>query len=441
MTSQRKLKQLIRARSERTGESYTTSRRHILAQVMAPQRLPEGIVPGYQAFGPVQHHESGLLAHVLQAHGIRAPHTGEPYSEAMIAGLGGGIGFMYAVFEYKNMPPLMTIVAQHHPEPWVPAALGRLGIGYRADHSGKPAPAIAKARKALAEGRPVIATVDKSHLPWHGLAHGYGLDPYTIVVAGQSKDLLFIDDEGAAPHAMEVDLFAEAWTAHRKGRHQAITLEDHHGPVPDLAKAIREAIATTVAHLTGPVLGNSFDVNFGFSGMGKLAAQLRDHRGKTGWSRRFGQPVPFFHGVRRLYECIELEYTAPSATREIYADFLAEAAPLVDPRLGEAGELIRESGRSWSRLATLALESVQGLGPLADLADERLALMFSRGTGAIEQIRGLNARLDVLASEYEAGDPLGEQGRRDLFSAMAGLVDECVARESEAVRLLRAALS
>lgn len=436
MTSQRRLKQLIRARSGRTGESYTTARRHVLAQTAAPERLPAGIVAGYRVFGPAQHHESGLLAHVLRAHGFRAPHTGKPYSEAMLAGLGGGIGFMYAVFEYKNMPPLMTIVAQHHPEPWVPAVLDRLEIAYRADHSGKPEPAIARLREVLAAGRPVVVTLDKSRLPWHGMRPGHGVDPYTVVVAGQSDGLLLIDDEGPVPHELSIDVFADAWTAHRKGRHHAITLVGD-GQTSDLSKAIREAISTTVAHLTGPVLGNSFDVNFGFSGMNKLAAQLRDPGGKTGWSRRFGQPVPFFHGVRRLYECLELEYTAPSATRAIYADFLAEAAPLVSPALAEAAELIRASGRLWSRLAMLAQETVRGLGPLADLAEQRLALMFSRDPYAAQQIRELNAYLDVLAADYEAGDPLGEQGRRDLFSAMADLVDECVAKEMAAVRLLR----
>lgn len=79
----------------------------------------------------------------------------------------------------------------------------------------------------------------------------------------------------------------------------------------DLAAAVRDAIGHTVAHLTGPVLGNNFDINFGFSGMGKLAAQLRDTRAKTTCARRFGVPVPFYHGIRRLYECLELEYTAP----------------------------------------------------------------------------------------------------------------------------------
>ena len=97
--------------------------------------------------------------------------------------------------------------------------------------------------------------------------------------------------------------------------------------------------------LTGPVLGNNFDVNFGFSGMDKLASQLRDTRTKTGWERRFSRHVAFSGGRRRLYECLEVEYTAPGGTRPLYAQFLdhvgkpeaAGAVSRVGARLGTAG--------------------------------------------------------------------------------------------------------
>jgi hypothetical protein len=123
----------------------------------------------------------------------------------------------------------------------------------------------------------------------------------------------------------------------------------------NLPAAIRSAVATTVAHLTGPVLGHSFDSNFGFSGMAKLATQLRDTRTKSGWTRRFSTPVAFFHGVRRLYECLELQFTAPGATRPRYADFLDEAAPVLGGAgLSEAATLFRRSGAIWARVAQRA---------------------------------------------------------------------------------------
>lgn len=432
MTERRALKRLIRERMSRTAESYTTARRQVLAKAGradAPP-LPAGIVPGYDTFGVESHRPSALVVHVLR-------HFGAEYGEAMVAGLAGGIGFMYFVFDYTGMPPMMTIVAQHHPEPWAPAALGRLGVPLAAAHSSKPAPALKKLYAELDAGRPVLCTVDQSRLPWHGMPPGYGADPYVVVVAGREGDSLLVDDEATQPSRIPADRFAEAWSAHRKGRHHMLTPT---GPpaATDLAAAVRDAIATTVAHLTGPVLGNNFDVNFGLSGMAKLAGQLRDGTAKTGWARRFGEPVPLYHGLRRLYECLELQLTAPGATRPLYAEFLTEAVALLPHArdvLDEAAERFRRSGATWSRLAARALETVDSLGTYGELSERRMELTCS-GTGTPDELRALDERIGELAGEYAAADPLGEPGRRALFDELATLVEECHAEEQQAVALL-----
>src|SRR6185503_9361661 len=117
--TERQLKKRVRARMARTGESYSTARRRVLGS-NRPARPPAGVVPGYDTFGAGEHRVSSLIARLLRQ-------AGHPYPDAMVCGLGGGIGFMYMVFEYKGLPPLVTIVAQHHPDPWLPAVLGRLG--------------------------------------------------------------------------------------------------------------------------------------------------------------------------------------------------------------------------------------------------------------------------------------------------------------------------
>jgi hypothetical protein len=411
MTEQRGFKKLVRERMARTGESYTTARRHVLAKAARAQApgVPDGLV--YAEFGTDQHHEASLIRHAL----------GSVHDEALVAGLAGGIGFMYFVFEYQGLPPMLTIVAQHHPKPWVQTALDRLHVPYDIQHSGKPQ--WVKLRKALDAGHPVFCAVDKSRLPWHGMEPGFGTDPYTVVIAGYDGDTLYVDDESAAPHAIGTEEFGAAWSAYKKGRHQMIVPTGQATHAPD----VDGAIAVTAGHLTGPVLGNNFDVNFGFSGMEKLATQLRDTRTKTGWERRFGEPVPFFHGVRRLYECLEVEYTAPGATRPLYADFLDLAGR------ADAAALFRESARCWERVASLALETVSGLGAYTEICEQRMQLIMSHGEKAREEIRTLGERANALAEEYGASD--AEQ-RRHLFDELAGIVDASTALERQAVELL-----
>jgi hypothetical protein len=405
VTEQRRLKKLVRDRMARTGESYTTARRHVVRP--AAPALPPGLVPGYDTFGPGQHRDSSLVVHLLRQAGLGC-------SEAMVCGLAGGIGFLYAVFEYRGLPPILTIVAQHHPDPWVPSALRRLPVSFAEEHSTSTPRAMAAVRAAVERGRPVYVSVDRSRLPWHRDEPALATEPYGVVVAGIDGDTVLVDDDAAVPHPLSLDDFAAAWAGHRKGRHHRIVLESVHPGQPDVGAAL----ATTVAHLTGPVLGHSFDANFGFSGMRRLADQMRDRRTKSGWERRFAAPEAFGAAMRRLYECLELTYTAPGGTRPLYADFLDEAG-----RSG-AASLFRESGARWSALAALAEAHA---GEYGDLCERRMLLAM---TGA--DVRGIDDRLAALPPPPD----LGADGRAALFAEMADLVDAARELETRAAGLL-----
>jgi hypothetical protein len=345
-------------------------------------------------------------------------------SEAMLCGLGGGVGFMVAVFDYRGLPPILTIVAQHHPEPWLPAALRRLGVGFEEGHSGSAGPALAALRAALAQGRPVYCTVAATALPWREREPYLDTDPHGIVVAGERGGVFLVDDEAVGPHELEEEGLSAAWSAHRKGRHHRLVL-DGRAPAADLGDAVRAAVATTVAHLTGPVLGNAFDVNFGLSGMGRLAAQLRDGKTKAGFARRFAEPAALAFGLRRLYECLELRDTAPGATRPLYADFLDEAAGLTgNAAWRDAAGHFRRSAGHWSALAERAADTLDASGGYARRVEERL-LAALRGTRGTPPEEGSTE----LALSFE--DRLG------LFESMADLVDAARREEEAAVAALR----
>jgi len=426
MTEHRHLKQLVRDRMARTGETYSTARRHVLAKA-GRARLPEGLVCGYDVFGAGAHRASSLVARLLRQGGHVAPHTGQPYTEAMVCGLGGGIGFMYAIFEYANIPPLITIVAQHHPQPWLPAVLDRLGVGFDEGHSTSTEKAMVALRGDLAQGRAVYCVVDRGGLPWYDTSLSLPSDPYPVVVAGAAGGALFIDDRDTSPHTLGEDEFALAWARYKKGRHHRVTLQGPGGPV-DLPAAIRSALATTVAHLTGPVLGNSFDANFGFSGMTRFAQQLRDNRTKSGWARRFAERGALAWALLRLHDCLEVEYTAPGATRPVYAEFVDEAAGVLDrPGLHEAAALLRESARSWSRIADLSAATADDMGAVTVLAQRRMAVVMSKGRAGAAEIAALTA--EIAAQGAPGPDPA-------LLDELAGLVDTARELEQKAIALL-----
>lgn len=288
MTEQKSFKRLVRARMERTGESYSTARRHVLKDAR-----PVG-----------QMHDSWLLREMLD----------DEWSEAVLAGLAGGIGFMYFVFEYKGHAPTMTIVARHHPAPFIPTALVHAGV----EHEITSTTSARKAEQRLrAADGPVICLLGKEKHP--------------VGVLGTDGDAVTVHDRG-----VRVRPLAEFMGDWGPGKHEMISIGGRRGE-PDVAAAVR----MTCEHLTGPVLGNNFDVNFGFSGMRKLAEQLRD-KGKKGWAQRWADDPAVVR--KRLHDCLEVEYTAPGATRPLYAAFLDEVG------LPGAQEF-REAGALWSEIA------------------------------------------------------------------------------------------
>jgi len=437
MTEQKHLKQRVRARMARTGESYTTARRQVLATA-AGRPIP-GLLAGYPSTGGGMHHSSTLLAHLLRQAGAVAPHTGAPYSEAMLCGLGGGIGFMYFVFEYAGSTPTMTVVTQSHPEPMVPTALARLAVPREELHTGSAGRAAERLRAAIEAGTAAFCTVSPGRLPWRGLrgieAEYSSASPYPIVVCGLTGSTVLVDDESVRPRLLPLDDFVAAWSAYRKGRHELVTVAGPPAADLDLAAAVRGAVSATARQLTGPVLGNAFDANFGLRGMRKLVDQLADRRGRLGWLRRYAAPEAFFFALRRLHDCLEVEYGAPGATRPLYADFLAEAASLV-PSLGAAVPLYRRAGDTWSALAAAALPAdVPALAEYDDLVERRLTLLLREGS--VGEIGAVADRMEALAASY-AADPLDEPGRVALLDRLAALAAEAVTAEEEAVAALPA---
>jgi len=349
MTENKQLKARVRSRMARTGESYTTAHRHVVAGA-----TPPGLLPGYPTGSTPTHRPSALASRMLRQ-------AGAEIDETTACGLGGGIGFMYAVFEYRQLDhPLLTIVMQHHPQAWSEAVAQHLGLPLRTQHSSSPRAARARLDAELAAGRAAELLVARGGLPWHAdVPELEAAEPYPVVVAGARDDRYLVDDLGPRPEEVPADVLVAAWAAHRKGRFALATFEE--GTGADRAGAVRAALGTTSRHLTGPVLGNAFDVNFGLSGMAKLATELRDARTRHGWAARFGDEPGFRYAMGRLAECLTSAYTARGGTRPLYAGFVrAAASTLGRPGLTAAADALGRSGDAWEGIADDARRAATG---------------------------------------------------------------------------------
>jgi hypothetical protein len=432
MTRQKHLKDAVRARMARTGERYTTAHRHLTTARTAPDRA--GVAVGYPGFGGGRHHDSAMLAHVLTAAGVVAGSDGAPLGEPTVAGLAGGIGFMYFSFSYAGERPTMTIVPRIHPRPFVLGALERAGIPHRVSETTSAAKAARELEEALAAGRTPICTVDRAALPHQAWADRFpGADPYDVAVVGGRGDQLLVDDDCLEPIPVPADDFAAARAGHRKSRHRMVVVEGGPHRV-DVAAAVRSAVAVTVHDLTEDVMPGNFAGNFGLRGLAKWADAVGDRSGAKGWYRLFDSGPAFGHAMRRLHDCLTVDHSSPGAMRPLYADFLASAATATgDAALREAAEGYARAGELWARIADAAVTGA--MAPYRSLLERRLALLLGRGAEAVDELEELAREVEALT----AGLEVSAADRAAQLDAIADLAAQVVPVERAACAALAAA--
>lgn len=125
MTERKHFKQLVRARMAKTGERYAAARRQILHAEPEALDQPKHPFNHFAGSVPVATALRTLLAHA----GVRAPHTGQPFSEAMLFGIGGGIGAGVFAFHYTKEDFSSFFIAGRHlwqdDQAWLERALER----------------------------------------------------------------------------------------------------------------------------------------------------------------------------------------------------------------------------------------------------------------------------------------------------------------------------
>ncbi len=229
------------------------------------------VVDGYTQFGGT-HWETASLRNVLAHKGVVAPHNGNPLTEAMLFGVGGGVSVMYFVFEYEGYPPSLYIGTRYH-DNLMGAACKRLGITAKVQETTSREKALANLLTALEARHPAIVWANMAGLSYSALLNA----PYPImmpvVVYGYSEtdDVAYIADRAPGPLACTTSELDEARAAQGSLKNRFMTL---HPPdkLNDLSSAVREGISTCAQMmLHGPSNLPKFKGNFGLSALLKWA--------------------------------------------------------------------------------------------------------------------------------------------------------------------------
>ena len=434
MTARKHLKVRVRARMAQTGERYVTARRHVMAatdrgeEPAAPALAPPVSDHGYELRAGI-HPDTAAVANVLAHHGVTAGHTGEPLSEAMVLGVGGGLGAGYILWEFQahGSPDLVLGFRNRwqYPARWMAAALERLAVPAAHHETGGARTAARQLDAALASGHPALVTVDRQSVGyWHLPPELEGHDGYPVVVYAEEGERVHVDDRGLAPLTVARPTLDAARARVGSYRHRMCVIEPDRDEIPAdvLRAAVRAGLADAAEHLAAT------SDSFGLPAWRKWSRMLTATRGAKAWPVVFADRRGLAGALLSAYEGIEPVGPDGGHLRGLYADFLDEAAELLDDaQLTRAATAWRAAGERWHALAEVVLPP----GRLRELLVEVHAAVVERGdegageaAAAASELWRTRARLDETPRD-DASIPA-------LFAEMAELLEAIYEAETAA---------
>jgi len=385
--------------------------------------------------------EAGALRAALDFLGVRDP-DGEALSEALLFGIGGGVGVSYFVFEYKaamlktlTLGTRITTIEESSRPQFLQTVCERLGVPTQVFHPSSPAAADRALSEALGSGLPAIAWLDLSGPPYAFPATAdyathviYRLTADEVVVAGRSRRGLTLSREA----------FTEARRSMGVPKARLMVVEKP-GRLPPLAPAIRLGLRDGVRQMVAGVNIGRFRGNFGLQALLKWADLLTNERDPKGWPRFFPRGRDLLAALVAVYSQIELRGRGGAAFRSLHADFLSEAAGrLRKPTLEEAADIYRRAARAWTSLAQAALPGNQaGLAALRQLIREREDALEKDGPEGLELARSLMPKERSLRKKLEVSFPLDPPATADLLADLSRRVRAIHELEEAAVGMVR----
>jgi hypothetical protein len=398
------------------------------------------VINEFQRFGG-KHSETGSLAKLLAHLGAVNNHSGQPFTEELLFGIGGGIGFAYFLFERHGAYPIHLGTRIHtketeHPE-FLETICKRLGVPCQVQNSSSASAAGSNMERDLDMGRPPIVWTDSSRLPYLGLSTGLNTH-HALVVYGleNSSDKVMFSDRCPGPVTLTREQFRNARESSWSPKYRAMLVR----PTNE-TKDVKAAIIDGIRECAQQMNEGLGITNFGLTGMEKWATVLTSLREKKSWLKIFPPGPGLFDALFSLFSQIRLNGTG-NAHRGYYADFLDQASDIIDkPDLKQVATLFRHSDRMWSDLADAHLPAgVPQFEEIRRLSLERETVFEQQGLEGFDEIQRLKARVDGLVTEMRQQFPLGVPETKALLTDLRLRILRLKEHEAEAVRALQDAV-
>ncbi|MFE1027052.1 BtrH N-terminal domain-containing protein [Streptomyces sp. NPDC058818] len=288
------------------------------------------MVEGIDARG-MQHCETTALGVLLRNEGL-------DLSEPMLFGLGSGLSFVYWDSKGMSFPFLGGRVK---PFELTRSLAAVLGLELRVGETSSPRKAWQNVVAPIDAGRPVGLQLDSYHLDYFSSKVHFG--GHVVAMYGYDEHDAYLVDTAPQGGAVSTSLAGLARARAERGpmtaRHRSFTITAPEN-LTSPRKRIIPAIKTCADAFLHPPIAN-----LGHRGIEKTAGQVLK------WLQRSDNPREDLPQAALL---MERAGTGGALFRNLYRDFLAECAQLIDSsHLRTAHSLYTEAASLWTQVAAL----------------------------------------------------------------------------------------
>lgn len=395
------------------------------------------VLPNYHQFDGL-HWETGTVRNYFDYQGVKAPHTDQPYSEALLMGVSGGAVMGYFVFAYEGFDPQARILTRNTFDPFE-TMLQRLGVVQEHRHTASPEKAVRNLVDVLEDGTPALVWVDLFGLPYEHQSQAEGVwHMFPVLVYGydEAGDRVDVADRARVPLSMTTGQLANLRARVKNIKHRVLTLD-----IPDeekLPAAVRAGIWDTIRLFTEkPPKGARH--NFGLAAYKRWAEMLTTPKKKSSWAKEFPVGAKLYAGLTCAFWDINIFGKDGKAERDVYADFLDEASLILDkPDLRSVAQQFRASAAAWDDLSVALLpDSSPLLAETRQLMLGQHRLFLDEGAASLTERQAIGDRLKVIRGQVADDFPLTPAEVTDLQEAIAAQVLRIHDIEAGAVAELR----
>ncbi|MCY4020760.1 MAG: DUF4872 domain-containing protein [Chloroflexi bacterium] len=388
-----------------------------------------------EAYGG-KHAATSVLRNALTRQGLRDPRTGQPLSEAMILGIGGGLGAGYILWEFDKYDSALIVLGfrnrWNYDADFLKNACERLNVAVDMRETTSVKKAQANLDDALAASGTALLWTDKASLPYHGLPpaqKGHSIHFIRVEDAGNAS--YRVDDLSASPWSLSRDVLAIAREPIPSNKQRSMYLTPSSSF--DLVSAIQAGIDDHISHLSRSSESFSLPV------YQKWAKLMTHATNKKSWRVVFARRAGLYVTLRSVYEGITLDDTEGAGLREIYADFLLEAGAILAVDLVRAAERYRACATEWRALAEMALsDDLPVFAETKALMRARYAAFAGQDPSSLAEAMGDLEALET--SNNLDGWPLDQSATDALFERMGEQLHTIFEVEQSALDALKQAM-